>query len=217
MLITTSVYLWICFSAVFICFAITGNAYATDAQEHIEKAQKYLDSQEPGTAIIELKNAVQKDPANEQARFLLGKTYLSLRDGASAEKEISRSRDLGLQREQWIIPLGQSYLLQGKSKEALELLQVEPGDSRQLQGQILALYGEAGMLSLQRDNARSAISQALELALDDELVLTSATRLALLEGDRDRALHHVDKLLAIAPDSIDAWVFQGVIYLIVGK
>ena len=214
---TISVNLRICFATVIICFAITGNAYATDAQEHIEKAQKYLESQETSTAIIELKNAVQKDPASQQARFLLGKTYLSLRDGASAEKEISRSRDLGLQRQQWIIPLGQSYLLQGKSIEALQLLQVEPADSQQLQGRILALHGEAGMLSLQQDSARSDISQALELAPDDELVLTSATRLALLEGDRDSALQHVDKLLAIAPESSDAWIFQGEIYRIDGK
>ena len=91
MRMTTLLNFRICFATVVICLGISGpNAYAADAQDHIDAAQKYLDDRELSTAIIELKNALQKDPGSQEARFLLGNTYLAMRDGALAEKELSR-------------------------------------------------------------------------------------------------------------------------------
>ena len=45
-----------------------------------------------------------------------GKSYLELEDWLSAEKELSRAQDLGVEREQLLHPLGQAWLMTGQER-----------------------------------------------------------------------------------------------------
>ena len=78
-------------------------------EEHIAQAQQHIASGDNNTAIIELKSAIQSDPKNAQARFLLGKVYMQSNDFASAEKELTRARDLGYSAAEVIPLLSQAY------------------------------------------------------------------------------------------------------------
>ena len=60
-----------------------------------ERALEYRQQGEFSASIIELKNALQKDPKNIAARISLGQIYLEIRDLASAEKELQRARTYG--------------------------------------------------------------------------------------------------------------------------
>ena len=76
-------------------FGIAGPSFAADpaAQEFIQKAQDYRDQGKLKHAVIELKNALQENPENAEARLLLGQTYLDLTKGPAAEKEARRSSE----------------------------------------------------------------------------------------------------------------------------
>ena len=87
-------------TACFTLFACGGKS----VEEHISKAQQYIASGDNNTAIIELKSAIQSDPKNAEARFLLGKMYMQSNEFASAEKELTRARDLGYSAAE-VIPL----------------------------------------------------------------------------------------------------------------
>ena len=78
-------------------------------EEHIAQAQQHIASGNNNTAIIELKSAIQTDPKNAQARFLLGKIYMQSNEFASAEKELTRARDLGYSAAEVIPLLSQAY------------------------------------------------------------------------------------------------------------
>jgi putative PEP-CTERM system TPR-repeat lipoprotein len=78
-------------------------------EEHIAQAQQHIASGDNNTAIIELKSAIQTDPKNAQARFLLGKIYMQSNEFASAEKELTRARDLGYSAAEVIPLLSQAY------------------------------------------------------------------------------------------------------------
>src|SRR5262249_37690611 len=67
----------------------------TTAQEHVARAQQFAAADNPRSAIIEFKNALQKDPNLAAARLGLGETELSVGDVQSAEKELERALDLG--------------------------------------------------------------------------------------------------------------------------
>ena len=92
---------------------------ASGVETYVEEARSYLDQGKVKEAVIQLKNALQQDPKHRQARFLLGQAYLRSGDGASAEKELQQARELGLARQEWLVPLARAYLLQGQYERLL--------------------------------------------------------------------------------------------------
>ena len=85
--------------------------------EHLEKAQKYLDEQEYSSALIEAKNAVQAHPNDPQARILLGKIYLRVGDPSSAEAAFVRARELGASGEELDLMLAYARLGKGSFQD----------------------------------------------------------------------------------------------------
>jgi Tfp pilus assembly protein PilF len=109
---------------VVIWALVAGSAGCDDTSltvaERLQRADEYRSSGDLTAAIIEIKNALQKNPESAAARFLLGEIYVDIGDGASAEKELVVARDLGIDRESVLKPLGRAWLLQQKFIEVLE-------------------------------------------------------------------------------------------------
>jgi cytochrome c-type biogenesis protein CcmH/NrfG len=70
----------------------------------------------------------QRTPKYAEARWLLGKVYLDLGDGAGAEKELSRARRLGTTDPELPIALARALLLERKYQEVLDQLSKLPAD-----------------------------------------------------------------------------------------
>src|SRR6478609_3686536 len=68
----------------------------TTAQEHLDRAQRYVADGDLRSATIELKTALQKDPNLAAARLELGEADLAMGDFPSALKELERALDLGV-------------------------------------------------------------------------------------------------------------------------
>jgi len=68
-------------------------------QERVERAKDFQSKGELEAAAIELKNALQKNPNNAQARLMLGEVYVELGLGKDAEKELGKARELGVGEE----------------------------------------------------------------------------------------------------------------------
>src|SRR3546814_8213456 len=68
--------------------------------EYVTNAQKYLDSGQYPAALVEIKNALQTNPNDPQARVLLGKIYLQMGNPKAAEIAFLRARELGVTGEE---------------------------------------------------------------------------------------------------------------------
>ncbi|GAA6173993.1 hypothetical protein NBRC116592_36630 [Colwellia sp. KU-HH00111] len=68
--------------------------------EHIEKSKHFSAENNHGAAIVELKNAIKSAPSNLNARILLGKAYMKVGNGESAEKEFNKALELGGKSEE---------------------------------------------------------------------------------------------------------------------
>ena len=88
-------------------------------EQHIQKARSFEDKGDLRASIIELKNALEKNPNDTQARLLLGKVYVGVQQGQDAEKELLRAQKLGLTRNDILPVLVQAILLQGDLDRAL--------------------------------------------------------------------------------------------------
>ena len=73
-------------------------------EEHMLEAAAFAEAGNTQAAVVSLKNAVQLDSRSSAARFALGKLYLEVKDFESAEKELSRAKELGYDEGE-VVPL----------------------------------------------------------------------------------------------------------------
>src|SRR4051812_46041147 len=72
--------------------AILAACHRPDVATLVRSAQEHVANREYTSAIIELKNVLQKEPNNVQARYLLGIAFLENGDFNSAQTELSKAK-----------------------------------------------------------------------------------------------------------------------------
>ncbi|MDP6351543.1 MAG: PEP-CTERM system TPR-repeat protein PrsT [Alphaproteobacteria bacterium] len=206
---------------VVIWALVAGSAGCDDTSltvaERLQRADEYRSSGDLTAAIIEIKNALQKNPESAAARFLLGEIYVDIGDGASAEKELVVARDLGIDRESVLKPLGRAWLLQQKFIEVLEQILFDDQVSPQLQATILTLRGEAYFWSQQTSQAKSAFDAALAVKPDEFEAIVGLVRVAMTERDWALAESEVARASALAENDLAVLAVAGDVALIQDK
>lgn len=205
---------WFIFLLSLVAYSVPvmSNTFAAEVQEYIHSAKEHLERLQFKAAVIELKNALQKESDNGEARFLLGTTYLKLGDGASAEKELRHARDLGFPRQELLKPLGEAFLMQAHPQDVLTEIQIEDDDPTILQVQILTVRGEAYLATQQIAEAEASFAEALKLAPDSMNALLGSAHLALFHEEHDLALESTERVLANDPYNIEAWTLKGEVH-----
>lgn len=184
-------------------------------QEHLDRAREYRNDGDMRAAVIELKNVLQIDPDHAEGRWLLARTYVALGDGASAQKELQRARDLGLSSPEMDRATVRALLLQGQFDDAFARIeQIAPSE---FDAEWLALRGQA---ELGRQNVKEARS-AFEAALRSDPTHTAArrglARIGLMDGDTQAAEQQLDQALETAGDEIQTWILKGELELSLRK
>ena len=178
----------------------------TDAQ-HLTRAQEYIEADKVKAATIELKNALQKNPNNPVARFLLGKVHLESGNPAGAEKELTRAKKLGVGDKEILPLLSQAYLQQGKSEEVLALPEEDLAADEQ--AEVLANKGLVKLAKGEIDEAESLIEKAFAADPKSIPVLMAAARLYSVKKEFEQARERVDRVLKADPEHLPAWSLLG--------
>ncbi len=187
-------------------------APAATTQSYIQDAQRYFKDGKYDAAVIQLKNALQQNADNGQARLLLGKTYLKLGDGAAAESQLQRAKDLGVARKDWVVPLGKAYLLRGKSQKVLHEIEPQSSLPASIRAAVLALRGEALLIQGQPLDAQKSFTASLALEPKQPEALLGQARIAFADKDKKTTLAKIDQALAADPNSLDGWLLKGEVY-----
>ena len=207
----------LCLMAILLFLFWTLPASAMEKQEYLEDAHRYFENGEYRAAVIQLKNALLIDPDDGDVRLLLGKVYLKLNDGVTAEKELRRARALDVPREQ-VLPLwGRALLMTGRNSELLQAISHEAGDSPRLKLDILLLHGQAYIADQHYAMAEEKFSAALELEPDASEAMIGLARIAYLGGDTQGSNELVERALAINPAMTEAWVLRAILLRKAGK
>jgi putative PEP-CTERM system TPR-repeat lipoprotein len=126
----------------------------------VERAAKEREHGDFRAAMLDLKNALQKNPANAEARLALGEVTLATGDAPSAIRELEVARDNGIPMDRLRPGLAKAYLAVGRVQDALKLVGT-PTDGPRV-GELLATRGVA-LLSLgQLSEARASLEQSLQ-------------------------------------------------------
>ena len=165
--------------------------------EHIANAQRYISSGDDPAAIIELKNALQKNPQNAQARTLLGESYLEYGDYTSAEKELTSALELATDANIVAPALVRSYLGQNK----LDLVKNYPLEGIDGPGaaSILTSKATAEIRSGNLFSAGELLGQALSADSQSLEVRVAQARLQVAEKNPAEAIVTLEQVLETNP------------------
>ncbi len=196
-------------SVALISVVALGGCSRKTSQEYFSEAQNYHAKGDNKSAVIELKNALQKDPNNGDARFLLGEIYSETGDYAAAEDELQMAMQFEKYRKKVQIELGNVYLGRGEFQKVIDNLKPEAGMDAQTRAEVLAMRGSAYMGLGKNDEASAAFAESLKTSPDFQDALLGEARLAASQKKLDDALKIVDQILAKDPKSTKAWLMKG--------
>lgn len=177
-----------------------------DVQKLLAEARQYEQKGEHKAAVIQLKNALQKNPEDREVRYLLGTVYLKTGDGASAEKELRKAVSLGMDATQALPDLARALSLQGQFQKVLDETQNADYKGNAV---IASLRGNAYLALGKKDQARASLEQALQAKPDHPEALIGLARLALSQGDVAGANRLIEQATTKNPQHVDSWLFKG--------
>ena len=154
--------------------------------EHIQRAKTYSEKGEIKAAIIEYKNALRLKPENAPARLSLGKLYLKIEDGSSAEKEFKKADKYGIDLKQHTDILASALLLQQKIKEIMKL-QEPVTDSSSNKANFHIIKAEAYLVLNKPDLVKSELTLAEKIDPTNTGLLITKAKLAMYHSKYDLA------------------------------
>jgi cellulose synthase operon protein C len=191
--------------AVFLVSACGGG----NVESMLASGKEYLAKNDPKAAVIQIKNALQKNPESPEARFLLGKALSASGDYAGAELELRRALDLKHSPDEVVPQLATAMLAQGKFAKLTEefgatALVAKPARA-ELQTALASAYSALG----KADKAQSALAVALEADPGWAPALIAQARQKAAQKDYDGALAAIEAIIAKNPASFEAWRLKG--------
>lgn len=176
--------------------------------DHIAAAQAAITANQPESALIHLKNAVEANPKNAQARLLLGIQSLAAGDAAAAIIDLRRARELKASDDDVLPVLAEALLESGETKALIEQL----GDARlsqaKAQSRLTTTLALAHTALGSLPQARRLIAQALLADASSNRARLALARVTAAGGDTAGALVEIEKLLVQMPRMDDAWSYK---------
>jgi putative PEP-CTERM system TPR-repeat lipoprotein len=186
--------------------AAKGNSVASE--EFYQDAKRYLEKGDPNSAVIQLKNALQKDRGHIGARKLLGDIYLNVGNGPAAEKELKAARRGGANEIGIEIGIARAYAMQGKFKQILRELQDSVADNA-VRSDILQLRGNAYFGLGMNLDARGSFEEAINLDPNGSKAKVGLAKIFVTTGNLKGAEPLVDAAIKVDPNSAEALVLKG--------
>jgi len=187
--------------------------FGDSPEQMLASAKSHLDKRDNKSAIIQLKNVLQKNASLPEARFLLGKALLDSGDVAGAAIELSKARELGYPTDEVAPLLANAMLLKGEADKVIaEYSQVElqsPQRNAQLKATLASAYAVKGRMA----QARESVDVALKLDPDNIAAHMADVRLLSADKKYDAALQALEQLLKANPKLSPGWQLKAEILL----
>lgn len=188
-------------------FLLTGCSQPSDEQQ-VENARQFLQKGDVKAALIELKNSLQQNPENSQARVYLGQIYLDASNFAAAEKELKRAIDLGADPNQTHPYLARAMLQLRKLDEVMALSEDALTDPAK--GDLIASQGLVHLIRGEQRKAAEFTERAVSLTGGSAYALVARASVYML-GERsiDKARETLSRAFESDRNFAPAWSLLG--------
>ncbi|MCK4705527.1 MAG: PEP-CTERM system TPR-repeat protein PrsT [Gammaproteobacteria bacterium] len=165
-------------------------------QQMVQTARAYLDQNKLREAALELKNALQRNQDNAEARYLLGAINLDVGDAASAEKEFRRAAEAGWQEGLARVGQARAMIKSKAFQKVIDEIDAKDDYPANTRADLYALraLAQAGLGNI--GLAIEILANAAEIDADAFHVLKSAIQIYMANSDIERATDSLKKALA---------------------
>jgi putative PEP-CTERM system TPR-repeat lipoprotein len=164
-----------------------------------ESAKEFIAKKDYKAATIQLRNALQQQPENGQARLLLGRVMLATGDYANAEKELRKALEYRVSPDVVYPELLKAMLRQGDPKKVVTEFAGKHLSDPAAEAAFQSDVGMAYMGLGQGDEAKAAFDAALKAKPGFALARIGEAMLMAQARDLDGAARVVDEVLAQNP------------------
>jgi putative PEP-CTERM system TPR-repeat lipoprotein len=192
-----------------VCLLILAGCGKDSSTSLISSGTELLAKKEPGSAVIQFKAALQKDPSSAQARYLLGKALLDAGDPSGATLELSKAMDAQYDQTQVLPVLARALLLSGGARKLTTLYSTITLPDKLADASLKTSVANAWGVLGEFKKAQSTLAAALDEAPDYAPGVILGARVAASEGRADEALAAADRVLKADPGNYDAWQLRG--------
>lgn len=195
-------------AAILLCLTTAGHAADPQAVRYYEDAVKRFNGDDLRGAMIQLKNALQRDPGQLSAKILMGRTYLALSRPHEAEEELLQAQKLGADPYLTLLPLARARNALGKYDLNVEQL-VPTEIPRVEQPDVWVELGIARLKSGDAAGAEIAFREATTIAPFHEGGTVGLAEIELAAGRFVAAERLAGDMIDFKPDSSRAWFTKG--------
>ncbi|CAN5728137.1 PEP-CTERM system TPR-repeat protein PrsT [soil metagenome] len=177
-------------------------------EDLVSSGKQYLAKKDAKAAIIQFKNALQKNPESAEARFLLGKSLMEIGDPVSAGVELRKAAELRYPEDQVSPVLARALNGEGQPRKVVDQFKDTTLSSQQAMADLKTSVATAYARLDNADQANAALKAALSANPDFPAALILQSRMQAASGDFDGATRSVDDILAKHPQESDAWLLK---------
>jgi putative PEP-CTERM system TPR-repeat lipoprotein len=203
--------------AFLLCAPLLAGCDDKSPEKYIQDARADRAAGKISAAIIDVKNALQKDPKNLEARVLLASFYLDLPDPTSAEAELLRARQDGADAVKIAKPLADAELMLGKPQLAMKEAEIADTAPPSLRASLLAVRGLALMATGEMNDAQSVLETALQADPQSIDALSAMARYSLVRRDFAAARQSLAEAQKLDPKSATVLSLQGAVAFTAGE
>lgn len=177
--------------------------------DHMGRALDYLEQKDLKSAVIELKNQLQGNPDDGEARYMLGDVYMRLGFGEGAEKEFDQAEKLGIDPNTLLYPRGKAMLLQAEYQRVIDEIREDNYAPQVVRAEVATLRGLAELGLNNLVSAEDKLREALKLRPGFSDALVGLARIAMEAGELDKAEEYISQGLRGGDDCVDCWILRG--------
>lgn len=183
----------------------------------VSSGKTYLAKADYQAAIIQLKNALQRQPENGEARVLLARALLETGDAAAAETEARKALDSKYSENDAVPVLARAMLSQGQMRKVVDELGNRKLSDPAAQAELNTVIAIAWQSMNDLDKALAAADAALASKPDSPQALVAKAGILAQRNDAAGAYKLLDNALAVSPGNPEASVLKSELLTLQGR
>ena len=180
-----------------------------DAAALVASAKQHLAKRNYPSSIVQLKNALEREPKHGEARFLLGLSLLETGDAKGAEIELRKAVELRFDSDELTVAIARMLLAKDDLIGVVSEFGLKKLSDPKAHAELRSVVGDAEHRRNRPQEAQRAYQEALALDAGNVSANLGLARIAAANGELAEALKRCELAIASSPKRLEPRLLKG--------